>query len=144
MKGKQFQRFFCRFVKGCHAMTWLDIISFLIHKSYENIEFLISNELNRYDTKILKINFYYMLVSTLLETELLQISNIWWTSCHSWLFTWRIDECYMKINIKKQIHAKCQIFTFTFTIKFAFVFDGNNGHVTWFSNSAHLFFMIDR
>ena len=40
---------------------------------------------------------------------------------------------------KKQIHAKCQIFTFSCTIKFAFVFDGNNGHVTWFS-TEHICF----
>ena len=45
---------------------------------------------------------------------------------------------------KKQIHAKCQIFTFSCTIKFAFVFDGNNGHVTWFSTEHICFYMIDR
>ena len=61
----------------------------------------------------------------------LKLSNINSVSGNGWM--------YDNNKHKKQIHAKCQIFTFTCTIKFAFVFDGNNGHVTWFS-TLHICF----
>lgn len=145
MKGKQFQRFFCRFVKGCHAMTWLDIISFLIQNSYENIEFLISNELkNHCDIKNLENNLLLHVGINLVKNSI--VANLkYLMNKLSIMIVYKKNWWMFHENKHKKVNS-CEMpnFTFTCTIKFAFVFDGNNGHVTWFSTEHICFYMIDR